>query len=200
MPSPRKPTKSGRNPQANGPGLRIIAGTMKGRRIAAPPADETRPLTDRIKQSLFDWLGNIEGFRIADVCAGSGSFSFEAASRGATEVHAIEMGRQPFAVLTANFQHLLAPPAVRLHQGDAFRVLPTLHDLDLVFADPPFPWFREHPEMLTALLTAAAQALAPEGSLVIRGETGYRLSPVPGLTVIEERQYGRSWIALLRLV
>src|SRR5687768_3944930 len=65
-------------------GLRIIAGTFKGRRLAAPPGLATRPLPDRVKQALFDWLGQrMDGLHVADCCAGSGAFAFEALSRGA---------------------------------------------------------------------------------------------------------------------
>ena len=55
--------------------LRIIGGTLGGRKILAPPGLDTRPLPDRIKQSLFDWLGqDLSGLQVADICAGSGAF------------------------------------------------------------------------------------------------------------------------------
>ena len=80
--------------------LRIIAGNFKGRKLLAPPGLETRPLPDRIKQSLFDWLGqSCAGWSVADVCAGSGSFGLEAASRGAKAVHLIEAGRHAISIL-----------------------------------------------------------------------------------------------------
>ncbi len=178
--------------------LRIIAGTWKNRRIEAPPGLATRPLTDRIKQSLFDWLGDIAGLRIADTCAGSGSFAFEAASRGAGEVHAVELSAPSFAVLHSNHALLGEPAAVRLYHDDCLRVLPALADLDLVFCDPPFPWFSERPDDLAHLVTAARQALAPHGIIVIRGEQGQRLPVVPGILIDERREYGRSWVMSLR--
>lgn len=178
--------------------LRIIGGEWKGRRIAAPPGLETRPLMDRIKQSLFDWLGqDLAGQRVADACAGSGSFSFEAASRGAVEVHACEPGAA-FATLSANHRDLGAPAAVKLHRAQFQRVLPTLRDLDLVFCDPPFPWFAEDQAAITTLLELAAAAIAPNGAVLIRGEQGASLPTVAGLREDERRTYGRSWIALLR--
>ncbi|MHC5067298.1 MAG: RsmD family RNA methyltransferase, partial [Planctomycetota bacterium] len=76
-------------------GFRIIAGNWKGRRLRTPPGLATRPLLDRIKQSIFDILGqDLTGWRVADCCAGSGSFGIEAASRGAKEVHLIECGHE----------------------------------------------------------------------------------------------------------
>src|SRR5207244_3084035 len=84
-------------------GLRIIGGTFKGRRLVAPPGLETRPLPDRVKQSLFDWLGQrLDGLHVVDCCAGSGAFAFEALSRGATRVAAIEPGRRAAPILRAN--------------------------------------------------------------------------------------------------
>lgn len=179
--------------------LRIIAGAWKGRRIEAPPGHDTRPLLDRIKQSLFDWLGqDLDGQAVADACAGSGSFSFEAASRGARIVHACEPGAQAFATLSANHQSLGSPSAVVLHRAQFQRVLPGLNGLDLVFCDPPFPWFAEDPASVATLLTLAAAAIAPDGAILIRGEQGSSLPVVAQIREEERRAYGRSWVALLR--
>ena len=179
--------------------LRIIAGTWKGRRIAAPPGLDTRPLMERIKQARFEWLGqDLEGLSVVDTCAGSGSFAFEAASRGARLVHACEPGAQAFATLAANHQALGSPSTVTLHRAPYQRVLPGLSGLDLGFCDPPFPWFSDEPATIANLLTLTAAALAPSGALFIRGEQGSSLPVVAGLREHERRSYGRSWIALLR--
>ena len=178
--------------------LRVIAGRFKGRKLEAPPGLETRPLPDRIKQSLFDWLGqDLTGQSVADVCAGSGSFACEALSRGARLVHAIESGRHAIPVLQANHRALGSPKELRIHTRDIQQVLPMLKDLDLIFCDPPFPWFSADPAALTAMLTLAKAALAPDGMLLVRGERGEHLPPVPGLSESERREYGRSWIACL---
>jgi 16S rRNA (guanine966-N2)-methyltransferase len=186
-------------------GLRIIGGTFGGRKLIAPPGLDTRPLPDRIKQSLFDWLGqDLSDLRVADVCAGSGGFGIEAFSRGATEVHLIEAGRHALPALTANLRAIGTPAAVKLHQKTFQTALPALRDLDLIFADPPFPWFTEEPQTLSELLTQAAASLAPQGELVLRGERGFELPPLPRtLRKTGERFYGRSWIgryALLRQI
>lgn len=177
--------------------LRIIAGDWKGRRLDAPPGLDTRPLMDRIKQALFDWLGQrVDGWTVCDACAGSGSFAFEAASRGAAAVHACEPGKA-FATLAANHRALGAPAAVVLHRAGFEQVLPGLRGLDLVFADPPFPWYADAPERVAELLSLARAALAPEGMVLIRGEQGASLPPVAGLREVERREYGRSWVARL---
>ena len=177
-------------------GLRIIGGTFGGRKLLAPPGLDTRPLPDRIKQSLFDWLGqDFSELKIADVCAGSGGFGIEAFSRGAAEVHLIEAGRHALPALSANLRVIGSPTTVRLHQRTFQTTLPLLKDLDLIFADPPFPWFAEEPETLSELLRLAAASLQPRGELVIRGERGHDLPPLPPtLRRSDMRFYGRSWV------
>jgi 16S rRNA (guanine966-N2)-methyltransferase len=182
-----------------GTGLRIIGGTLKGRRLLAPPGLETRPLPDRVKQALFDWLGQrLDGLHVVDCCAGSGAFAFEALSRGARRVEAIEPGRHAVPVLRANAAKLGDPPGLVIHALPFQTVLPRLHDVDLVFADPPFDWYRGGGTAVAELLRLGARALAPGGRLVIRGERGVDLPETPaGLVERERRTYGRSWLARL---
>jgi 16S rRNA (guanine966-N2)-methyltransferase len=181
-------------------GLRIIAGDFKGRRLAAPPGLATRPLPDRVKQALFDWLGQrLDGLHVADCCAGSGAFAFEALSRGARRVEVIEPGRHALPVLRANAAKLGNPPALVLHPRPFQDVLPRLRDVDLIFADPPFAWYADDAATISELLRLGTRALAPAGRLVLRGERGVDLPGLPAdLVEGERRTYGRSWLALLR--
>src|SRR2546426_11277676 len=106
-------------------GLRIIGGALKGRRLAAPRGLETRPLPDRIKQALFDWLGQrMDGLVVVDCCAGSGAFAFEALRRGARRVGAIQPGAHAVPVLRANAAKLGNPPNLVLHARPFRGVLP----------------------------------------------------------------------------
>lgn len=180
-------------------GLRIIGGTFKRRRLAAPPGLETRPLPDRVRQALFDWLGQrLDGLHVVDCCAGSGSFALEALSRGAARVEAIEPGRHAVPILRANAAALGNPPGLVVHALPFQDVLPRLHDVDLVFADPPFAWYRDGSVLVAELLERGARALAPGGRFVIRGERGTDLPVSRALVEGERRRYGRSWLALLR--
>lgn len=183
-------------------GLRIIAGAFKGRRLATPPGLATRPLPDRIKQALFDWLGQrLDGLHIVDCCAGSGAFTFEALSRGARRVEAIESGPHAVPVLRANATKLGTPAGLVVHALPFQVVLPQLRDIDLIFADPPFPWYAADAGPIGELLRLGAAALSPEGRFVIRGERGVDLPALPAeLVEVDRRRYGRSWLALLRLV
>ena len=182
--------------------VRIIAGSFKGRRLQTPPGHDTRPLLDRIKQSLFDRLGPaLVDARVVDCCAGSGSFGCEALSRGAAEVFFIEQAATALRCLRHNLHSLGDPPAARLLASDVARALPGLQQIDLCFADPPFPWFREQDPALDQLLLHARDCLHPHGRLLIRGERGYDLPVLPtGLVEVERWQWGRSWIQALRPV
>jgi 16S rRNA (guanine966-N2)-methyltransferase len=183
-------------------GLRIIAGAFKGRRLAAPPGLATRPLPDRVKQALFDWLGQrLDGLSVADCCAGSGAFTFEALSRGASRVDAIEPGQHALPVLRANAAKLGSPTALVIHARGFEDVLPRLRGVDLIFCDPPFPWYANGGRQIAEILRRGSAALARDGRLVIRGERGAELPVLPeGLVEAERRTYGRSWLALLRRV
>jgi len=181
-------------------GLRIVAGAFKGRRLAAPPGLGTRPLPDRVKQALFDWLGQrMDGLSVADCCAGSGAFTFEALSRGARRVEAIESGQHALPVLRANAAKLGDPAGLVIHARGFEQVLPRLRGIDLVFCDPPFAWYEDGARRIAELLGLGAAALADDGRLVIRGERGADLPGLPeGIVEADRRIYGRSWIAMLR--
>lgn len=173
--------------------LRIIGGAWRGRRLAVPEGGGTRPLPDRVRQSLFDWLGqDLSGLAIADAYAGSGSFGIECASRGAAIVHLIEQDPRALAALRANLARLGHPPALALHAASVEAALPALAGLDLVFLDPPFAAALE---AVARALALAAAALAPHGAVLVRGERGRELPLPPALAERERRAYGRSWVA-----
>jgi 16S rRNA (guanine966-N2)-methyltransferase len=176
--------------------LRVIAGAFRGRRLLAPPGLETRPMPDRVKQALFDWIGPLDGAEVADVCAGSGTVGCEALSRGARLVHLVEPGRHAQSILAANARALGSPAALRLHARPFQSVLPGLRGIDLLIADPPFPWYAGDAALIHELLALARACLAPEGRIYLRGERGAELATPPaGLRQAERRLYGRSWIA-----
>ena len=178
--------------------LRIIGGNWRSRLIVSPGGMDTRPLTDRIRQSLFDCLcQRLDGLVVADCFAGSGSFGFEALSRGAKEVHAVEMGPHALKALRENITTLGCQSRHHLHA----RPLPQAADgiplCDIIFADPPFPWFREQPKVLAEVISALATRLAPDGELIVRGERGEELPLISDVKITQRREYGRSWVAWL---
>ena len=119
--------------------VRIIAGEYRGRRINVASRPGLRPTPDRVRETLFNWLGQwLDGLSCLDLFAGSGALGFEAASRGAARVVMVENDRAAFAALEATRERIGAR-AVELVHGDAARYLEQSKErFDLVFLDPPF--------------------------------------------------------------
>jgi 16S rRNA (guanine966-N2)-methyltransferase len=119
--------------------IRIIAGEYRGRRIKVASRPGLRPTPDRVRETLFNWLGQrLDGLACLDVFAGSGALGFEAASRGAARVVMLESDRSAFSALESARERIGAR-AVELVRGDAFDYLARSRErFDVVFLDPPF--------------------------------------------------------------
>ncbi|HEY8252134.1 MAG TPA: 16S rRNA (guanine(966)-N(2))-methyltransferase RsmD [Burkholderiales bacterium] len=126
-----KPAKAGR--------IRIIAGEFRGRRIAVPDRPGLRPTPDRVRETLFNWLGqSLDGLACLDLFAGSGALGFEAASRGAARVVMVEHDRTVFEALKQT-RDTIGTGKVELVFDDAFAYLKrSQQGFDVVFLDPPF--------------------------------------------------------------
>lgn len=148
--------------------VRIIGGQWKRTPLPVPPGDGLRPTPDRVRETLFNWLGqDLDGLRCLDAFAGSGALGFEAASRGAARVLMLEYAAPAVRQLRAN-QAKLGADQVEIVQADARRLITTLSPgaFDVVFLDPPFAsgW-------LTDLLVPAARLLAPGGVIYAESDT-----------------------------
>lgn len=120
--------------------LRIIGGEWRSRILPVVDLAGLRPTTDRVRETLFNWLQNdVPGARCIDLFAGSGALGFEAASRGATSVLMLELQNQAVKTLSDNIQALKAEN-IKLLQQDAIRWLKSasVDKFDVVFLDPPF--------------------------------------------------------------
>lgn len=120
--------------------MRIIAGKYGGRKLVSFKADHIRPTTDRVKEAIFNKVQfEIDGARILDLFAGTGNLSFEALSRGAREVWAVESSAKSIQVIKRNQSLLGVGDELNLFQMDVFKFLGQLnHRFDLIFIDPPF--------------------------------------------------------------
>jgi 16S rRNA (guanine966-N2)-methyltransferase len=120
--------------------VRIIGGQWRGRLIRFPNVQGLRPSSDRVRETLFNWLQfDLHGQRVLDLFAGSGALGFEAASRGAAEVVMIEQSPRVAAQLEKSANELQADQ-VRIIRGDGPGYLAGNHEeaFDVVFLDPPF--------------------------------------------------------------
>ncbi len=119
--------------------VRIIGGAWRSRLISFPDQQDLRPTPDRVRETLFNWLGqDLTGLRCLDLFAGSGALGFEAASRGAKQVVMVERERGACAALEANRKTLDATQ-VEIVRADALDFLRGGRGVyDVVFLDPPF--------------------------------------------------------------
>lgn len=119
--------------------LRIISGKYRGRKIQVPNAEGVRPSTDRVRETVFNWLQNdVRDAVCLDAFAGSGVLGFEALSRGVASVHFIEKQKKVFEVLRANAKLLNADNATLINNTFEKVPLKNCPVFDLVFFDPPF--------------------------------------------------------------
>ncbi|MEK6592053.1 MAG: 16S rRNA (guanine(966)-N(2))-methyltransferase RsmD [Pseudomonadota bacterium] len=119
--------------------VRIIGGGWRSRLIAFPGRQDLRPTPDRVRETLFNWLGqDLTAKSCLDLFAGSGALGFEAASRGARRVTMVEHDGVAFKALQSNCARLGAG-TVELHRADALEFLHGNRDCyDIIFLDPPF--------------------------------------------------------------
>ena len=118
--------------------MRIIGGEYRGRKIPVPDRPDLRPTPDRVRETLFNWLGqSLDGLSCLDLFAGSGALGFEAASRGAARVVLVEHDRAVFDLLRKTREQIGAS-LVEVVMEDAFAYLRRMQRFDLVFLDPPF--------------------------------------------------------------
>ncbi|GEM02662.1 16S rRNA (guanine(966)-N(2))-methyltransferase RsmD [Halolactibacillus halophilus] len=123
--------------------MRVIAGEHKGRRIQAVPGKETRPTTDKVKESLFNRMGPyFEGGQALDLFAGSGNLGIEALSRGMDHVIFVDQQKQAIQTIHNNLEMLQLTPCAEVYRNDAFRALKAIKKrgltFDYIFLDPPY--------------------------------------------------------------
>ena len=176
--------------------MRVIAGSLGGRRLKAPGGRTTRPTSDRVREALFAMLGPLDGEPVLDLFAGTGALGIEALSRGAGKVVFVERDRAAARMLQDNLTALgISPEAAELRRGDALAALRSAREngeaYDLVFIDPPYGQARLWGPRLSAELPAV---LAPQGRIVVESD---RREPLElDAPVLTERRYGDTSITI----
>lgn len=177
---------------------RIVAGTLGGRRILAPPGGGTRPTSDRVREALFsalDALTELDGARFADLYAGSGAVGLEALSRGAAHVLLVESDPRAARVIRDNLAALRAAPAARLVTGKVAQVLaggPEGGPYDVVFADPPYAVPDQEIAAVLAALVDGGWLAADAVVVVERSSRSGPVDWVHGITAERSRRYGET--------
>jgi len=153
--------------------MRVIAGSLRGRVLAAPAGMETRPTADRLRETLLNVLtqgarDRVAGAGFLDLYAGSGAVGIEAASRGAAPVVFVEQGAAALAVLRKNLEALgLRGSGIRVEKRGVERFLREASgEFGVIFLDPPYELEAEYAGTL-GLLGGPCAALVAEGGLVV---------------------------------
>jgi len=172
--------------------IRIIGGQWKRSRLPVPDLPGLRPTSDRVRETLFNWLGQtLTGWRVLDAFAGSGALGFEAASRGAAAVVLVEREATLVDGLRA-LQKRLQASAVSIHRANALNWMTACADrFDLILLDPPFA-----DDLFDRALAAAVPLLAPDGLLYV--ESPREIAPPAGFTVWRQGRAGAVHYQLLR--
>ena len=179
--------------------IRIIGGEWRSRRIAFPDHEGLRPSSDRVRETLFNWLGqDLGGWHCVDAFAGTGALGLEAASRGAVQVIALESDAELVRALQQQAEKLKAS-MLQVQRTDAVAAMQRLAAgaFDVVFLDPPFdgPWFEP-------ALKAAVRLVPVDGWVYLEAPVAWAdetLAPL-GLQRVRHLKAGAVHAHLLRRI
>lgn len=176
--------------------MRIIAGSAKGRKLITLPGMDTRPTTDRIKESIFNIVQfDIEGRAVLDLFSGSGQMGIESLSRGAASATFVDMSPKATEIVRQNLSAVGFSDLGRAMMGDAIGFIGSMKEkFDLIFLDPPYGT-RLFAKAISAIM---AFDICREGGIIL-GECGVETSlPEAAGNYITGRTYtyGRTLVAL----
>lgn len=174
--------------------VRLNAGIWRSRVLKFPDAEGLRPTPDRVRQTVFNWLGqDMTGRHCLDLFAGTGALGFEALSRNARQVTMLELAKAPYQALVQN-QRLLDASKADIRQADALQFLASnKQQFDVIFCDPPY-----HKQWLDKLLPQLAAHLAEDGWLYVEAE--YALKSGADWQVVKSGKAGQVFFHLLQPV
>ena len=179
---------------------RVISGKAKGKRLMLVPGDTTRPIMDRVKESLFNILGDVGGTRWLDLFAGTGQVGIEALSRGAMAVVFVDSARAAVQTVRDNLTFTRLGAGATVIQSDAFRYLRdgSERPFDVVFIAPP-----QYKELwiaaLTAIDAAADRYLSADGQAIVQIDPReFKELPLQQLALADKRRYGSTLLCFYR--
>jgi 16S rRNA (guanine966-N2)-methyltransferase len=173
--------------------MRIIAGRLGGRTFQAPTGHKTHPMSDKVRGALFNALGDIEGLSVLDAFAGSGAIGFEAISRGAGHVVAVDSDRQAHRAIKTNIHQLGLSKDVKLVSASVSAWLSTTDQaFDIVICDPPYD------DVKPSLLVRLAERCQPGGIAVFSLPPQTHIKLASNYELLSDKNYGDAELRFYR--
>ncbi len=176
--------------------MRIIAGNLGGRIFESPHGHRTHPMSDKVRGGLFGVLGDISGLTVLDAFAGSGALSFEAISRGASNVVCIEADKGASEVIARNIESLGIVDKIKSIRAfaNAWSTRHQNQQFDLVLLDPPYDNlpFRD--------LKVMPRHLSDNGTLVLSWPGKADTYPFEGLEIVQQKHYGDAQLVFYKKI
>jgi 16S rRNA (guanine966-N2)-methyltransferase len=174
--------------------LRVIAGKAKGRKLKAVPGDTTRPITDRVKESLFNIIaGDVVDSNWWDVFAGTGAVGIEALSRGASFVRFSDSNRAPIDTIRFNVEHCGFKSQAEIRRADAFTYLASPPDRKFEYIYIAPPQYQEMWAKALELIDDNMGWLADDGWVIAQIDPKeYQALQLENLEELEQRRYGTT--------
>jgi 16S rRNA (guanine966-N2)-methyltransferase len=184
--------------------MRVIAGKYRGRKLKSPASIQTRPTSDRLRETLFNILApRIEGTRFLDLCAGTGAVGIEALSRGAARVVLVDRSRKMAALIAKNVESLqVTNAAIEIVAAEALEFLRrySKHEadpFDMIFFDPPYA--EDYETILGFIGEHAGEILEADGMVIVEHHKKKLLSEEPRLKLYRELKQGDSVLSFFRV-
>jgi len=170
--------------------MRVISGRLGGRQLLAPKGWSVRPTSERAREALFSALGDVSGFRVADLYCGTGALGIEALSRGAASAVFIDSDTRPVMGNVHNLGLIEESELVRASADEWLVSVSGRQLFDLILIDPPY---RMTGEIAAGLDRGLPGILTPGGRVVVESSAKQPLE-LPSLEAVRERRYGRTLI------
>jgi 16S rRNA (guanine966-N2)-methyltransferase len=182
--------------------MRVISGTAKGRTLKSVPGVGTRPITDRVKESLFDILGaDVRDARFLDLFAGTGGVGIEALSRGAKEAVFVEQGRAALETIRANLATTRLADRARIVHADVFTFLAGTPDVpfDYIYIAPP--QYKGLWSQALRVIDANPAWLSDDSQVIVQiHPRELEILTLEHLVLVDERKYGSTTLCFYELV
>jgi 16S rRNA (guanine966-N2)-methyltransferase len=179
--------------------IRVIGGEARGRRLLAVPGEETRPVGDRVKEALFNILGQqIEGAMVLDLFAGTGSVGIEALSRGASHCVFVDSSARAVRTIARNLEITHFKENATIHRGDAFGYLGRriVRQFDMVYIAPP--QYQGLWQRAIEVLDERVEWLHPDAVLIAQMHPKeYRPLVLKNLVEYDQRRYGSTLLVFI---